>query len=59
MLVVTPGDDLKPIQEGKDWVFVLDISGSMRGKYATLVDGVQRALQKMYPQDRFRIVLFQ
>jgi len=58
MLVVTPGDDLKPIQEGKDWVFVLDISGSMQGKYATLADGVQRALQKMRPDDRFRIVLF-
>jgi len=58
MMVVTPGDDLKPIHEGKDWVFVLDVSGSMRGKYATLVDGVQRALQKMQTEDRFRIVLF-
>ena len=58
MLVVTPGDDLKPIVEGKDWVFVLDISGSMRGKYATLADGVKRALSKMRPADRFRIVLF-
>ena len=58
MMVVTPGDDLKPIEEGKDWVFVVDVSGSMQGKYATLVDGVQRALQKMRPEDRFRIVLF-
>jgi len=58
MMVVTPGDDLQPIQEGKDWVFVLDISGSMRNKYATLVDGVQRSLQKMRIEDRFRIVLF-
>lgn len=58
MLVVTPGDDLKPIKEGKDWVFVLDISGSMKGKYATLADGVQRSLKKMRPEDRFRIVLF-
>ena len=58
MMVVTPGDDLKPIQEGKDWVFVVDVSGSMQGKYATLVDGVQRALQKMRAEDRFRIVLF-
>ena len=58
MLVVTPGDDLQPIKEGKDWVFVLDISGSMQGKYATLVDGVQRVLKKMRPEDRFRIVLF-
>jgi Ca-activated chloride channel family protein len=58
MMVLTPGDDLQPIQEGKDWVFVLDVSGSMRNKYATLVDGVQRALQKMRIEDRFRIVLF-
>lgn len=58
MLVVTPGDDLKPITEGRDWVFVLDISGSMEGKYATLVDGVQRALRKLRANDRFRIVLF-
>ena len=58
MMVVTPGDDLQPILEGRDWVFVLDVSGSMKGKYATLVDGVQRALHKMRAEDRFRIVLF-
>lgn len=58
MLTLTPGDDLQPITGGRDWIFVLDISGSMRGKYATLTDGVQRALKKMRPDDRFRIVLF-
>ena len=58
MLTLTPGDDLKPVTEGSDWVFVLDISGSMSGKYATLADGVQRALSKMRANDRFRIVLF-
>lgn len=58
MLTVTPGDDLKPITEGRDWIFVLDISGSMQGKYTTLADGVQRAITKMRPSDRFRIVLF-
>lgn len=58
MLTLTPGDDLKPVTEGSDWVFVLDISGSMKGKYATLVDGVQRALGKMRENDRFRVVLF-
>ena len=58
MLVVTPGDDLQPIVEGRDWVFILDVSGSMQGKYATLVDGVQRALDQMPATDRFRIVLF-
>ena len=58
MLTLTPGDDLKPVTEGRDWIFVLDISGSMQGKYATLVDGVQRALTKMTTNDRFRVVLF-
>lgn len=58
LLTVTPGDDLKPITEGSDWIFVLDVSGSMQGKYATLADGVQRALGKLRSNDRFRIVLF-
>ncbi|MGD8592638.1 MAG: VIT and VWA domain-containing protein [Gammaproteobacteria bacterium] len=58
MLTVTPGDDLADIQSGSDWVFVLDTSGSMQGKYATLADGVEKALQKMRPENRFRIVTF-
>ncbi|HEX7027935.1 MAG TPA: VIT and VWA domain-containing protein, partial [Gammaproteobacteria bacterium] len=58
MLVVTPGDDLAQIQEGSDWIFVLDMSGSMQGKYAALAEGVAKALGAMRPQDRFRIVLF-
>ncbi len=58
MLTLTPGDDLQPIHEGSDWVYVLDVSGSMSGKYQTLVDGVQQALGKMRANDRFRVVLF-
>ncbi|MDB4222727.1 VIT and VWA domain-containing protein [Granulosicoccus sp.] len=58
MLTVTPGIDLAPITEGRDWVFVLDTSGSMRGKFGTLIDGVERALKALDPADRFRIVLF-
>ncbi len=58
MLTVTPGDDLQAITEGRDWIFVLDISGSMKGKYATLAAGVEDALQKLNPEDRFRIILF-
>ncbi|VAW62049.1 Inter-alpha-trypsin inhibitor heavy chain H3 precursor [hydrothermal vent metagenome] len=58
MITLTPGDDLKPVSKGGDWVFVLDISGSMQGKYATLADGVQRSLGKMRANDRFRIILF-
>ncbi len=59
MLTITPGDDLQPITEGRDWAFVLDVSGSMSGgKLSSLVDGVERALKAMTPDDRFRIILF-
>ena len=58
MLTLTPGDDLAPIAVGRDWVFVLDMSGSMRGKYQTLVDGVQRALGRLGTNDRFRFIRF-
>ena len=58
MLTFTPGDDLPVIENGRDWVFVLDISGSMQGKFATLADGVQQALGKLNPNDRFRIFTF-
>ena len=58
MMSVTPGDDLSNIQGGRDWVFVLDLSGSMQGKYSSLVEGVNKGLKKLRPDDRFRIVLF-
>ena len=58
MLVVTPGMDLKPIAGGADYVFVLDVSGSMSGKIGTLANGVQQALGKMRPEDRVRVVAF-
>ena len=58
MLVLTPGDDLKPITGGADWIFVLDKSGSMRSKIHTLIAGVERALDKLRPEDRFRVVVF-
>ncbi len=57
-LTLTPGDDLAPIEEGVDWSFVLDISGSMKGKYATLAEGVKQALSRLRLDDRFRIILF-
>lgn len=58
MLTFTPGDDLGLIESGSDWIFVLDVSGSMEGKYATLLQGVRQGLQKLNSKDRFRIVLF-
>jgi Ca-activated chloride channel homolog len=58
MMTVTPGDDLAKINQGRDWVFVLDLSGSMQGKYSSLIEGVNKGLGKLNPNDRFRIVLF-
>ena len=58
MLTVTPGDDLAPITEGRDWVFILDFSGSMEGKFQSLIEGVNKGLNKLNPNDRFRIILF-
>ena len=58
MMTVTPGDDLAPITEGRDWVFVLDLSGSMEGKFHSLVEGVNKGLTSLNPNDRFRIILF-
>jgi len=58
MMTLTPGDDLARISEGRDWAFVLDMSGSMNGKYQTMVDGVQQALTGLNPEDRFQIIMF-
>jgi Ca-activated chloride channel family protein len=59
MMVVTPGLDLQPITGGADYVFVLDVSGSMAGKIQTLAHGVGKALGELDPNDRYRIVTFQ
>lgn len=58
MMTLTPGDDLGILQGGRDWVFVLDVSGSMQGKYSTLIEGVRQGLTKLSPEDRFKVVLF-
>jgi Ca-activated chloride channel family protein len=58
MLTVTPGVDLAPITSGGDYVFVLDVSGSMSTKLAVLARGVQETLTHFKPGDRFRIFTF-
>lgn len=58
MLVLTPGIDLGPLARGSDYSFVLDISGSMSGKIATLANAVSQAIGELDPTDRFRIVTF-
>ncbi|WP_421867268.1 VIT and vWA domain-containing protein [Motiliproteus sp.] len=58
MLTLTPGNELPPISGNRDWVFVLDTSGSMAGKYATLLEGVRQGLQQLPSGDRFRLITF-
>lgn len=58
MMVMTPGVDLKPLAGGADYVFAIDVSGSMQGKLHTLVSGVKKAIGQLNPEDRFRIVGF-
>lgn len=58
MATLTPGDDLARLEGGRDWVFVLDLSGSMQGKYHSMIEGVNRGLQKLQPDDRFRVIFF-
>lgn len=59
LLSITPAASLNPISEGVDWVFILDISGSMSGnKISTLTEGVGRVIGKMSPSDRFRVITF-
>lgn len=58
MLTVTPGLDLAPITTGGDYIFVLDVSGSMAGKLGVLANGVKQTLQEFKPNDRFRIFVF-
>jgi Ca-activated chloride channel family protein len=43
---------------GADYIFVLDISGSMREKLPILARGVQQALTHFKTGDRFRIIVF-
>ena len=57
-LVLTPGVDLAPLTGGIDTTFVLDVSGSMKGKLQTLADGVGRAIGELRPEDRFRVITF-
>lgn len=58
MLTVSPGIDLKPILKGRDWVFVLDKSGSMKSKYQSLVESVRQGLRKLPKNDRFKVLAF-
>lgn len=60
LLTLTAGEDLKKIDTGMDYVFLLDVSGSMGddGKLATLKDSVGAFVEGLGNDDRFEIVTF-
>jgi Ca-activated chloride channel family protein len=58
MMTFTPGVDLAPLDHGADYVFVLDVSGSMASKLSTLQAAVAGALRALQPGDRVRVVKF-
>ncbi len=58
MMTVTPGGDLAAITEGRDWIFVLDYSGSMQGKYQSMIEGVNKGLANLNNKDRFKVIIF-
>ncbi|QDV05376.1 Vault protein inter-alpha-trypsin [Planctomycetes bacterium Poly30] len=59
MAVITPGEDLEEITYGTDWMFVLDISGSMNGeKLRVLSRGASNAIGRLRAEDRFQVILF-
>lgn len=58
MMVITPGVDLKPLANGADYCFVLDVSGSMQSKLHTLKKGVMKSIEKLQAGDRYRFVAF-
>jgi Ca-activated chloride channel family protein len=58
MMTLTPGIDLEPLQAGADYLFILDLSGSMNGKLSTLIAGLEKTLGQLRPEDRVNIVTF-
>ena len=58
MMTLTPGVDLEPLRQGADYLFIVDLSGSMSGKLSTLIAGLEKTLGKLRPEDRVHVVTF-
>ena len=60
MLTVTAGKELAAASPGMDYVFVLDVSGSMAqdGKLGLSRDSVLAFLSALRPEDRFEVITF-
>ncbi len=59
-LTMTAGDDLAKMDDGMDYVFVLDISGSMAddGKLLVSKDSVEAFINELGEKDRFEVMTF-
>lgn len=59
-MTVTVGEDLKKMDTGMDYVFVMDISGSMAndGKLAMSKNSVSEFIKALSPDDRFEVLTF-
>jgi len=59
-LTLTPGEDLDKKETGMDYIFLLDISGSMAddGKLLLSKDSVGAFINELGPEDRFEVLTF-
>jgi Ca-activated chloride channel family protein len=59
-LTLTAGQELEKMQTGADYVFILDISGSMAddSKLSTSVNSLEAFIKSLGPDDRFELITF-
>lgn len=60
LLTLTPGEELAAAQQGMDYVFLLDISGSMANdsKLQLSRDSIDAFVRELGPEDRFELITF-
>jgi len=60
LLTLTPGEELAEAQSGMDYVFVLDVSGSMAldSKLQLSRDSIDAFVRELGPEDRFELITF-
>ncbi len=59
-MTLTVGEELETVERGMDYVFVLDVSGSMknRGKLELSRGSIFSFIENLAPEDRFEIITF-
>lgn len=59
-LILTPGEETAALEEGMDYVFIMDVSGSMSsdGKLLVSKDSVLAFLRELDAKDRFEVIAF-